>query len=67
MLRDKNPKHWKLLVFYCNPDESRLLVPKRTGTPITLNFARPRAWAIVALILAIPTIGAFIDTLHLAR
>ena len=50
MLRDKNPKHWKLLVFYYNPDESRLFVAKRTGGPLTLNFAKPMAWRIVALI-----------------
>ncbi len=64
MLRDKNPKHWKLLVFYYNPDEPHLFVPKRTGVPITLNFANPRAWAVVAVTLAIPIMGAIIDKVH---
>jgi uncharacterized membrane protein len=64
MLRDKNPKHWKLLVFYYNPDEPRLFVAKRYGTPVTLNFARPMAWAVVATSLAIMSTGAIINTFH---
>jgi len=60
MIRDRNPKHWKLLIFYYNPDESHLFVAKRYGTPITLNFARPMAWVIVGLTFAIPIIGAMI-------
>jgi uncharacterized membrane protein len=67
MLRDRNPKHWKLLIFYYNPDESRLFVAKRYGSPITLNFAKPMAWAIVGLTLAIPIIGAIIDIVHSGR
>jgi uncharacterized membrane protein len=67
MLRDKNPKHWKLLVFYYNPDEPRLFVAKRTGAPLTLNFARPIAWAIVGLTLAIPVTGAIIEIVHSGR
>jgi uncharacterized membrane protein len=58
MLTDKNPQHWKLLIFYFNPAEPRLLVPKQTGLPFTLNFARPTAWAITAIILAIVIILA---------
>jgi uncharacterized membrane protein len=57
MLRDRNPKHWKLLVFYYNPDEPRLFVAKRYGPPITLNFAKPMAWAIAAILPAIAVIG----------
>jgi uncharacterized membrane protein len=67
MLRDRNPKHWKLLIFYYNPDESSLFVAKRLGTPITLNFAKPMAWGIVGLTLAIPIIGAVIDGVHSVR
>jgi uncharacterized membrane protein len=51
MRTDKNPQHWKLLIFYFNPDESRLFVLKRSGLPWTLNFAKPAAWAIMAIIL----------------
>jgi uncharacterized membrane protein len=64
MLRDRNPKHWKFLIFYYNPDESLLFVAKRFGGPITLNFARPMAWAIVGLVLTVPIIGAIVDTVH---
>jgi len=53
MLTDKNPQHWKFLIFYFNRAEPKLLVPKRTGLPFTINFARPAAWAITAIILAI--------------
>jgi uncharacterized membrane protein len=67
MLRDRNRKHWKLWVFYYNPDESRLFVAKRYGTPVTLNFARPMAWAIAAAPLAIATVGFAVDKLHLAH
>jgi uncharacterized membrane protein len=67
MLRDKDPKHWKLLIFYYNPDEPRLFVAKRSGSPLTLNFARPMAWAVVGIPLAIMTIGAIMDNFHPGR
>ena len=67
MLRDKNPQHWKLLIFYYNPDESSLFVAKRTGLPFTLNFAKPMAWAIAAVIVAIPTTFAIINNPQLVR
>jgi uncharacterized membrane protein len=58
MNRDFDPQHWKLLIFYYNADEPRLFVPKRTGLPFTLNFAKPMAWAITFLIVAIVIIVA---------
>ena len=67
MLIDKNPKHWKLLVFYYNPDQSRLFVAKKSGLPFTLNFAKPTAWAITALTLAIVAIVAIINNFHFVR
>ncbi|QMV18898.1 hypothetical protein GOB94_09585 [Granulicella sp. 5B5] len=67
MLRDRNPKHWKLLVFYCNPEQPRLFVAKRSGSPITLNFAKPMAWAITGLVLAVPIAGAVVDFAHSVR
>lgn len=69
MLIDRNPKHWKLLVFYYNPNEPRLFVARRYASPVpmTLNFARPIAWAIAVLPLAIMAIGAIIDNFHLIR
>jgi len=58
MLMDNDPQHWKFLIFYFNRDEPRLLVPKRSGLPFTINFARPTAWAITAVILAIAIVLA---------
>ena len=58
--KDTSPQHWKLLIFYYNPADSRLFVPRRwTGTPFTLNFARPSAWIagivlLIALIVLMP-------------
>jgi uncharacterized membrane protein len=61
MRRDTNPDHWKLWLFYYNPEEPRLFVAKRYGPPMTLNFARPMASALVAIPLAIMVTGAILD------
>lgn len=47
-------QHWKLGLFYFNPGDPALLVEKRLGVGYTLNFARWRAWVILALILLAP-------------
>ena len=44
---------WKLGVFYYNPDDKRMFLPKRTGLGMTINFARP--WSIILTILLILT------------
>jgi uncharacterized membrane protein len=67
MLRDRDPKHWKFLVFYYNPDTSRLFVAKRYGTPLTLNFARPMAWVIAVLPFAIAIAATTLNHLHRLR
>lgn len=44
--RDKVPgeaESWKWGVFYYNPNDDRIMLPKRTGLGFTLNFARPGA------------------------
>jgi uncharacterized membrane protein len=33
--------HWKAGLFYVNPDDPAILVPKRLGIGWTLNFGRP--------------------------
>jgi uncharacterized membrane protein len=38
-------------VFYFNPDDPALLVPKRFGIGYTLNFGNPWSWVVLALIL----------------
>jgi uncharacterized membrane protein len=60
MLRDKNPEHWKLLFFYYNPDQPRLWVAKRFGSPITLNFAKPMAWVITGAIVGVPVVASLV-------
>lgn len=38
-------------LFYVNPADPRVLVEKRLGVGLTLNFARPAAWVCLALML----------------
>ncbi len=40
-------RHWKLGVFYFNPDDASLFLPERFGVGWTMNWARPAVWAIV--------------------
>ena len=61
MHMDTNPQHWKLLVFYYNPENPSLLVAKRTGIPFTLNFAKPAAWMITGLTLALIVVTAIVN------
>ena len=41
-------RHWKLGVFYFNPDDPSLWLPERFGIGWTMNLARPAAWACLA-------------------
>lgn len=52
MRRDADPRHWKLAIFYYNPDCSRVVVPKRWGLGWTFNFARPGVLAIGMMLVA---------------
>ena len=61
MDRDTNPQHWKLSVFYYDPENPRLFVPKRTGMPFTLNFAKPAAWAITGTTVALIVFAAIMN------
>lgn len=49
-------RFWKAGLFYFNPGDSALMVPKRQGFGYTLNFGRPVCWVIFALILLLPLI-----------
>jgi uncharacterized membrane protein len=57
-------RFWKAGVFYVNPNDSALLVPKRYGFGYTLNFGRPVAWVFMAVVLALPLGSAVIGLLH---
>jgi uncharacterized membrane protein len=45
-------------VFYSNPDDRRLWVPKLSGIGATINFAHPRAWPMMALLVGAPLLLA---------
>ena len=47
---------WHAGLFYFNPNDSALMVPKRIGFGHTLNFGRPLAWVILGLILLVPLV-----------
>ncbi len=51
ILPDQNNNHWRLGVFYFNRQDRRLLVPKRHGIGMTLNFGHLAAWVIIGLIV----------------
>ena len=40
-------------MFYVNPDDASVFLPKRFGIGWTLNFARPAAWATVLGLVAL--------------
>jgi hypothetical protein len=43
--------HWKLGIFYFNPDDVAVIVEKRFGLGYTLNFARLATWTIVFFLI----------------
>jgi uncharacterized membrane protein len=47
------PEHWRLGHLYKNPADPALFVPTRDGTRWTLNFGRPVAAALMALVLGV--------------
>ena len=53
-----DPNHYRCGLFYVNPDDDRLWVPKRIGTGWTLNYARPAAYWITAFIFIL--VGALV-------
>ena len=57
-------------IFYSNPDDPALFVPKRFGIGYTFNFGNPWSWAVLALIflmVALPFILTGIYVRHLPR
>ncbi len=48
----KNPSNWRG-VFYFNPKDPRLTVPKINSMGWTFNFASPYAYILVVLIIVI--------------
>ncbi len=46
-------RYWKAGMFYVNPNDPAILVPKRVGMGFTFNFARRTSWLILLVILLI--------------
>jgi uncharacterized membrane protein len=44
---------WVAGIFYVNPENPRLLVPRPLGGGWTFNFARPIAWVLTAGLLVL--------------
>lgn len=42
---------WYLGVFYFNPKDSRIFLPKRSGLGITINFANPLSLVFTVLLI----------------
>lgn len=52
--------HWKLGIFYYNPDDPAVWIDKRFGIGWTINFARPIGWiSIIVILVPLILISAF--------
>jgi uncharacterized membrane protein len=56
VMSPEDRKDWKAWLFYYNPANPRVWVPKRYGLGWTLNFARPISYLFLILIIAVPVI-----------
>lgn len=54
VLPEEHRARYKWGLFYVNPEDPRLLVPKLLGAGWTFNYARPAAWWITGLLLLLP-------------
>lgn len=63
---DRTPDQcWRAGMFYVNPNDPAVLVEKRFGIGYTLNFGRPAAWLLTAVILVLvilPLVIGFVAT-----
>jgi uncharacterized membrane protein len=52
---ERDPKFYKWKMFYYNPGDDRLIVPKpNPNLGITLNFAKPKAYLILLPMILFP-------------
>jgi len=51
-LNSKDDNVWKIGIIYFNPENSKVLVPKRIGIGWTLNFARWQSWLFILVLLS---------------
>jgi uncharacterized membrane protein len=57
---DRPPQEGWHGLYYSNPGDDRLWVPKRLGLGWTLNFAKPAAWPLLLLMLSPAIIGVVV-------
>lgn len=51
----RDPNNWKWGIFYYNPQDERLFLPKKNaGMGITVNYAKREAYLFTLLILGLP-------------
>jgi hypothetical protein len=65
--KQKPPEDGWKGIFYSNPDDPALFVPKRYGIGYTLNFANPWSWAVLVLILAMVAVPLILSVAHMTR
>jgi uncharacterized membrane protein len=59
--QDSTPdRYWKAGVFYFNPGDPALMVPKRIGIGYTINFAHPMAWILLGGLIIVPAVLPFL-------
>jgi len=62
----KDPANWKLGVFYYNPKDKRVFLPKRNQTTAdiggTINFARPLSYLMFLPAVLIPVLIILVYT-----
>ena len=51
MNKDEHPKHWKLGIFYYNPDDPAEVIEKNNGKGSTINFGSKGGRRIFALMM----------------
>jgi len=51
---DKNPKHWKLGIFYYNPSDPSLFVERKVGLGQDFNWAHRKSYLLFAFIILFP-------------
>jgi uncharacterized membrane protein len=59
----EDSKNWRYGIFYINPDDQRIIVPKRIRwMGLTLNFAHAASWIISgSMILMITILARYAD------
>ncbi len=57
-------RYWYRGVFYNNPDDPALFVPKRFGLGWTMNFGHPQAkWVVIGILLLLLVFGVIFPVL----